>query len=203
MNSMQFFYLDCYLPVQNEVLATAFSLNEILVEKFASSINFKQKIEPHLTVFMGLFPDYSPVQAAMQVVNAEFFPISLEFSKIRLSSDGYVFWDAVNHEKLQALHEKVVEKLNPLRQGLTRDKFLLEKEKFTHAERENIEKYGFPWVMNLFMPHLTLGRLPTNHIESKTEEFLHKLQQSLFCPVESLALGQVGENGTVRSLFSD
>ncbi len=189
MNSMQFFYLDCYLPVQNEVLATAFSLNEILVEKFASSINFKQKIEPHLTVFMGLFPDYSPVQAAMQVVNAEFFPISLEFSKIRLSSDGYVFWDAVNHEKLQALHEKVVEKLNPLRQGFTRDKFLLEKEKFTHAERENIEKYGFPWVMNLFMPHLTLGRLPTNHIEATTEEFLHKLQQSLFCPVGNCSRG--------------
>lgn len=191
------FYLDCFLPVRGMALSRALELNQLLVENFASQIDFKQSIEPHLTVFMGLFPDLKPVQTAINKLNRDFMAFSVSLNGFRLSSDGYLFWEAVADKDLQTLHETVIKVLNPLRAGLFREKFL--EDRYNESERKNINEYGFPWVRELFKPHLTLARLPG--IVAKKELFALLANFSPDCEFEAerLQLGEVGENGTVKA----
>ncbi len=194
---MSFFYLDCYLPLSGPVLNQALEINRLLVNEYASLIDFKQSIKPHLTVFMGLFPDLPPVQAAIEQMNQTFMPFSLDLNGFRLSPDGYVFWEVAPTFGLVALHEKVIIALNPLRNGLIREKYLENIDSFSDSEQENIREFGFPWVMQLFKPHLTLGRINASVDAEKLFLRLGRTAETKSFEVDRLELGQVGDNGTV------
>ena len=194
---MSFFYLDCYLPVHGQVLNQALEINRFLVAEYSSLIDFKQAIKPHLTVFMGLFPVLEPVAAEIEQLNRSFVPFSVSLSCFRLSPDGYLFWEADATSELLALHEKVLSVLNPLRHGLVREKYLENIDSFSNLEQENIREFGFPWVMQLFKPHLTLGRINASFDAEKLFLRLGRTAKATSFEVDRLDLGQVGDNGTV------
>lgn len=191
------FYLDCFLPVQGTALGQALELNQRLVENFASQIDFKQSIEPHLTVFMGLFPEFKQVEATINQLNRDFMPFSVNLSAFRLSPDGYLFWEAAADKDLQTLHETVLKLLNPCRAGLLREKFL--EDRYNESERKNIDEYGFPWVRELFKPHLTLARLPGTVDKKDLVALLANFSPDCKFKVNCLQLGEVGDNGTVKA----
>ncbi|MEW6709287.1 MAG: 2'-5' RNA ligase family protein [Candidatus Riflebacteria bacterium] len=191
------FYLDCFLPVEGQALEKALEINHIMVQRFASQIDFKQNIKPHLTLFMGFFPEINPVQKELLDLNQSFAGFDVHLQGFRLTSEGYLFWDAEEQEELQLLHEKVLESLNPLRNGLIREKFNQSFDSYLPVEQENIKKFGFPWVKHLFNPHLTLAKIsePVNRVEI-LDALKHLCEKSSFS-VKCIMLGRVGENGTV------
>ena len=198
---MDFFYLDCFFPIHGEVLQKSLQINHMLVREFASVIDFKSSIEPHLTLYMGLFPDLAKVVAVVEQLNAEFAAFRASFDRFRLSPDGYIFWEPQTSAQLQALHEKAVEMLNPLRNGLVREKFNENFDSYNSFEQMNIKNFGFPWVMQQFNPHLTLGRIAADVDQKEVLDRLSCFSALLECSFENLQLGQVGENGTVKNLF--
>jgi 2'-5' RNA ligase len=196
---MQVLYLDCFVEISGEPLEQAIQINEKLVENFGSQIDFSSKIEPHLTIFMGLFPaaNLDRIKQNLNSINREFSPFSLTFDHFRISEEGYVFWEPKPCQKLQKLHEQVVQSLNPLRDGLIREKYMNLLSSYTEIEQQLILKFGFPWVNSLFNPHLTLGKIAPERNGSELNQLLQKYSAPEKTTLARLKLGTVGENGTV------
>jgi hypothetical protein len=131
-------------------------------------------------------------------------PCRLLFSDIRFTEDGYVFFDLSRSEDVQKLHEKVIELLNPLRKGLVREKYLQNSSAYNEKESLYINKFGFPWLFDLYAPHLTLGKISFEQFER--EKVLCEIKEIIksmpgwteFFP-SAIAIGNVGNNGTVVS----
>ncbi len=199
-------YLDCYLDLPEEIISFAQNLNQILVKKFSSSIDFSEKARPHVTLYMGFFPSHNKNEIVNQVSNS--LKLSelkkLAFSKIRITTDGYVFWDLELSDGLLDIHSLVIKCLNPLREGLIRDKYLKCIDNYDIKETANINEYGFPWLFDLYSPHLTLGKINTENFEH--EKVRMELEETIagsignveFLP-QKIAVGKVGDNGTVIS----
>lgn len=197
---MKILYLDCFLALPDEVVAKAYDLNRILVEKFASVISFEAQIEPHITLFMGLFPEnqLENVRSEIDIIASANSPLNLDLFQFRMSQDGYIFWDVMVDQPLMDLHQKIVFSLSPLRNGLIRDKFQSSLENFHPEERGNIQKFGFPWVMDLFQPHITLGKLADSNLSLTLPQIFPEVEEFNSFPACRLELGFVGENGVVK-----
>lgn len=188
-------YLDVYLELPDEALEQARALNRRVVSSAGGDVDFEAGRIPHITLYMGLFPEAERASVARELdaVAAETAPFPIVLREIETSRDGYVFWKVVADEPLLRLHERVVTALNVLRRGAIREKFLEDQERFTKEECVYIMKYGFPWVLSRFRPHVTVGHLG----EGATEAV-----ESLGCPeshgeASRIALGSVGERGVI------
>lgn len=188
-------YLDVYLELPGEILDQALTLNRRILSSAGGGVDFGAGRIPHVTLYMGLFPE-AEREAVVRKLNAlaeVTAPIPIALREIEISRDGYIFWNVVADEPLLRMHEHVVAALNPLRRGAIREKFLEDQERFTKEECINIMKYGFPWVMDGFRPHVTVGHL---------EEGAAEAAGTLGCPeargeADRIALGRVGEHGVI------
>jgi len=196
-------YLDAFLELPAELSATVTRLNRQIVSTVGGSIDFSRGMVPHITLYMGLFPAEELERAAngLAAIAADTSPIPLSLRGIEAGAEGYLFLNVEIGEPLRSLHDRIVAVLNPLRQGAIRRKFLDSLERFTPGERENIMNYGFPWLLSLFRPHVTIGKTDAAAAGG--------VARGLTVPAERgvatrLVLGEVGEHGTVvaaRSAF--
>lgn len=188
-------YLDVYLELPDDMLEQARTLNRHIVSSAGGSIDFGAGRVPHITLYMGLFPEAEKASVVHELrsVAEESAPFPIVLREIDTSRDGYVFWNAAVDGSLQGLHERVVEALNPLRHGAVREKFLEDQERFTKEECLYIMKYGFPWVMSRFRPHVTVG-----HLEAGAAETAGRLgSPESRGQASRIALGSVGEHGVI------
>lgn len=188
-------YLDVYLELPDDMLEQARALNRRIVSSAGGGVDFGAGRIPHITLYMGLFPETERASLVRELkpVAAETAPFPIVLREIETSRDGYVFWKVVADEPLMRLHERVVAALNPLRRGAIRDKFLEDQDRFTKDECIYIMKYGFPWVLNRFRPHVTVGHL---------EDGAAAAADALRCPeargeAVRIALGSVGDHGVI------
>ncbi len=188
-------YLDVYLELPEHMLEQAFALNRRVVSSAGGAVDFGAGRIPHITLYMGLFPETerASVVRELKTVAAETPPVPVVLREIETSRDGYLFWKAVADDPLQKLHERVVEALNPLRRGAVRDKFLEDQERFTKEECVYIMRYGFPWVMRRFRPHVTVGHLEAGAAEAAE----HLGTPESRGQASRIALGSVGEHGVI------
>jgi 2'-5' RNA ligase len=188
-------YLDCYLELHGELLKQILDLNKLAVS-YGSQIDFSSRAKPHITLYMGLFPGFNEdkIREKFISIREKFSGIEIQPNGFCISSEGYVFLEIEKTKELIALHEKIVRKLNSLRNGIIRQKYAESMTSFSFAEREMIENYGFPWVLGLFNPHITIGKF-AGEIDNN---FLQKLELSADKGnLTKLDIGFVGDNGTV------
>lgn len=105
---------------------------------------------------------------------------------------GYVDVSFRRNQDVDLLQEKVIALLGPLRAGM-REK---DKPKMTNARGlalENLQKYGYPSIGELFRPHITLAKFP-----AEIEPDLNVLPPSTsFTGVfDRIGLFEMGPNGT-------
>jgi len=192
-------YFDVYLELPADLLEQAFALNRRVVSFAGGGIDFDAGRIPHITLYMGLFPEAerAAIVRELKTVGAETPPLPIILREIETSRDGYVFWKVVADESLLRLHERVVMALNPMRRGAVREKYLEDQERFTKEECLYIMKYGFPWVMSRYRPHVTVGHLGEGATEAA---------ESLGCPeargeASRIVLGSVGEHGVILEAY--
>ncbi|MFZ2957457.1 MAG: DUF1045 domain-containing protein [Candidatus Ozemobacteraceae bacterium] len=114
---------------------------------------------------------------------------------LEISPEGYLFWRVLLDAPLARLHKAVVEVLDPLRNGAVRPKFLDLIDQYKPHEQENIRRYGFPWVLEDFSPHITLGAVEPR-LTKEVGQNLHPPERTF--PARALGLGTVGNSGVVR-----
>lgn len=104
----------------------------------------------------------------------------------------YVDIEYVRTKEFSELQDRIIKKLNPVRDGL-RDIDEKRLESVGGEEKENIQKYGYRSVGNQFHPHLTFTRF-----SSDQQDVLQILpSQTIFNgKYEAIGLYEMGDNGT-------
>ena len=187
-------YLDAFLELPATIAAAALAANERLSRLPHTQIRFADGRTPHVTLFMGLFPEkhLPALCAVLRRIAASTPPFSLQMESCELSGEGYLFWKVHRSAPLQQLHESVACALTPYREGAVREKFQRLGGGFSYAERQSLQRYGFPWAGPLFRPHVTLTRFSV-----APPTLPHVLPAPLSEGVSGLGLGTVGSHGSL------
>lgn len=189
-------YLDCFLELPAEAIEIARELNREIVQRIGGAVDFSRGTIPHITLYMGLFPasEQLAITETISRCTAGTPPFPVQLGGLEVSREGYLFWPILRSEPLEDLHRRLVTQLNPLRRGAIRSKFLETIDRYSLQEQGSIRNYGFPWVLEGFSPHVTIG--------ASTPEAALSVAGNLEPPAYSfvaqhLGLGPVGESGVV------
>lgn len=109
--------------------------------------------------------------------------------------DNYVDAEYVKSKELINLQRKVIDKLNPIRDGL-REKDKARLNDAIGETRSNLINYGYRFVGKMFAPHLTFTRFKNNQ-----ENILQLLppKESFNGKYSTLGIFEMGDNGTCVS----
>jgi|SRR5579872_1234300 len=157
----------------------------------------------HITIYS---PEYAEEQTdnvikALEELSKSFQPINFKFLKLA-SRQGYIGIEYKRTSEIQDVHEKLVNTLNPLRQGLVRDKYKNQdyKMNFSKEQIDNIEQYGYPDAMKLYKPHLTITRLKNEDVAKTITTGLNQNFEDF--TVNKIGIYKMGEHGTATALIS-
>ncbi len=153
----------------------------------------EQTLIPHCSLYMVQLK-----QADLDKISALLAQIAQTTSIQDLQPTGYV-QDAgyidVSYDcpdSLVALQNKVLEAINPLRDGL-RPKDAARLEAASGIVRENLETYGYRGVGELFRPHITFTRVAGTEPVDLSDL---PAPQAFARKFTKLALCEMGDNGT-------
>lgn len=159
---------------------------------------------PHLTIYSPEFPKKSLDKILDQI---EAITSGTKTFGCRLldlhTHDGYIDVEAELSSQFKKLHETIIEKLNPLREGHLREKYTVEENlmKLKLAQRENIQAYGYPDAMELYRPHLTLIRLEDpDEAKKLTKEIGWDIYELI---VDTIAAFTMSSHGTCTGVIKE
>lgn len=160
------------------------------------------KFYPHLSLYMFQLDeaDIPKVKNVLSDIAANLEPVTAKATHYSLGTGwgvGYVDPEYVVSEELRSLQQRIIEAINPIRAGM-RDSDIAKMQDATGIKLENLRKYGYPAVGELFRPHVTLSRLKEHRPE--VLDLLPDIHDFDGAFVE-LGLYEIGSNGTcIRQL---
>jgi hypothetical protein len=186
-------------------IETARRLGEILGGKYDCyySLDDKSYI-PHISVYQAQYPrkNIELVRKYTVEAAAETTSFTVEVKSYQ-TYYTFIFWNLLQNPSLTNLHYRLLEKLNPLREGLLMPHLTttgyMTGEKFTEEEAEAVQKYGTIVVGKLFKPHITLARLKKVIPDEELKKVLP--QTSSTFKVSSIYIGKMGDHGTVTDIL--
>ncbi len=162
-----------------------------------------KRFHPHITIYSPEYPEARLDKILETVSEVSQKTISPRFMfKGIIQNQGFIGIEFDYLPEIRFIHERIVAKLNPLREGHIRQKYLSDYNmNFSDEKVENIEKYGYPNSMSLYHPHLTLIRLAD---EGLAENFVKEIDWPIKTfKAENIAIFTMGENGTCRKLIKE
>lgn len=156
---------------------------------------------PHLTVYGSKFPrkNLKNLKSRFSHVAKELQPFLLTFSAKSVIT-GTVFIDAELTEKLYSLHEKVVDTLNPLREGAY-DLEELELPNLTEDMKRSLIKYGMLLGKKEYIPHVTVAR-PFDNKRCNEALGLLPTRIDFQTVAKRISLIEPGPNGTCGKIIT-
>jgi 2'-5' RNA ligase len=143
--------------IPEDILNKLKSINNLLSEKYKSKLKTEFiSYRPHITIYQIEIPSSNEKEVINQMKK-----ITWESKKIFFQSDtfsikwNYIAYSFIRSIDIQEFHKKIVESLNPFREWLIKNKYD-NLENFTKIEKENILNYWYPYVINAYIPHVTI-----------------------------------------------
>jgi len=179
-------------------------------KKFGSKYKSKfildgKNFYPHITIYPADYPakNLQYILDGIENVSTRFKPVKMIFSKIEYHG-GYIMVYFEQTPEIQELHKRIVETLDGFRDNYINDKYsdleYLDVKGFNNLEKENIKKYGYPYVMDCYYhPHLSLIKL-------EDVEDVKTIIDSIDWDIESfdinkLVLHKIAENGAAVEII--
>jgi 2'-5' RNA ligase len=196
----EFVRLNIALKPPKFVSEAAIAMSRELRKKFESHFVLDgSQVLPHITIYSPEFPSENLEKILKAVGSAVAGEKKLKLREERFETEeGFIGVKFFLTDEGRRFHERIVAALSPLRGEHLRPKYeTAEYAKKTSPEKmENIRKYGYGNVMNLYRPHLTITRIKD---ESRAEAII----QDLKWPVVEFEAGEVGvfrmgDHGTCR-----
>jgi 2'-5' RNA ligase len=153
---------------------------------------------PHITIYLAEFPqkNFSKIIRAVSNVVMNQKPFTLSFKSFK-TEYGYINITLEKTETLRSIHENIVRNINTFREGHLREKYRASSlflNQFSDKERSYIIQYGFPYLMDLYRPHLTVSYFEDHKIAEKISKKLS--WENKTCTVDKISIYTVGEHGT-------
>lgn len=198
-------------------LNTAFILPEDILERVVQlSRELSNKSEtyftldnlnfyPHITIYPPVYPENNVdrVLKELEILTSKLHSVNLIFTDIQ-TIQGWIgiYFDLTL--ELKRLHQEIVGRLNPLREGALRDKYKNGSDymmNFSNEQVRNIQSYGYPDAMTLYKPHLTITRFKN---ESIAEQVADKIKWDISdFIVERIGVHLTGEHGTCTKRIAE
>ncbi|OFY63295.1 MAG: hypothetical protein A3H98_11280 [Bacteroidetes bacterium RIFCSPLOWO2_02_FULL_36_8] len=155
---------------------------------------------PHISIYMSEFPlkNLRKIRKLLEQISSEVKPFEIRSSIHSQKMDGYVYMNYHKTRDIRELQKKVINLLNPLREGLIREKDMVKMPDLNNAQHENIMRYGYRNVGSQFDPHLTFTKL-----EKSTRGYLSEFKDiDLSFNITEIGLFYQGDHGTCRKLIA-
>lgn len=156
------------------------------------------KYYPHMSLYMFQLneADIPKVEEVLTRIAKNTQTVSAEATTYSLGTGfgvGYVDPEYKVTEELSSLQNTVVEAVNPIRAGM-RESDIKKMQDAEGIKLQNLQKYGYPAIGDLFRPHITLTRLKEHN--PKVLELLPQDVTTFSGVFDRLGLFEMGENGT-------
>lgn len=156
------------------------------------------KYYPHMSLYMFQLneTDIAKVEEVLTRIARDTKPVSAKATTYSLGTGfgvGYVDPEYEVTEELSRLQNKVVEAVNPIRAGM-RESDIKKMQDAEGIKLDNLKKYGYPAIGELFRPHITLTRLKEHN--PKVLELLPQDVTTFSGVFDRLGLFEMGDNGT-------
>lgn len=188
---------DVVLLPSPELAAKAIDASKLL-EEFDSLFTLKDgEFYAHMSLYMFQLDEESigAVKEVLVEIARNANSITATATIYRLGEGfgiGYIDPEYEVTDELSSVQEKVVSAINPIRAGM-REKDVAKMQDATGLKLENLQKYGYPAIGELFRPHITLTRLKDHKPEALNA--LPDINQ--FSGVfDRIGLFEMGDNGT-------
>lgn len=114
---------------------------------------------PHVTVYQLECPlkNLDELSSTISSIAKATTNMSLVANSIGMLPGRFVAWIILPNDKLEELHNCVLEKANPLREGMFLERGIPHSSGRSPLEDENLRRYGMTLVGSLYTPHITLG----------------------------------------------
>jgi 2'-5' RNA ligase len=190
------------LPIEVAQLVAEIS-SEISQKDETYFVIDNQNIFAHITIYSPEYParNLEKVLEAIEKLAKEFSAPKFIFQEVKVGQ-GFVTLNFDYSEEIKMIHEKVVEKLNPLRENRVRQKYTDSyMMKFSEEKNENIRKYGYPDSIAFYHPHMSLARLKDADLAEKVAKEIQWPVKEL--KIERLGAYKMGEHGTCVELIKE
>jgi hypothetical protein len=138
-------------------------------------------IEPHIThLLLPLFEnEFYKLQETLHKYLSNLKPFEIKIGGISISKKRKFFALEIHDPKLARFHAELLKLVEPYRKGAVREKDLkrLGDNFYNSKEVENIKKFGYPRVLKLNKPHITLGSC--EHDQCNLNEIRNELEKIL------------------------
>jgi len=156
---------------------------------------------PHVTLYSPEYPqvNYNRVISSVKSIAKQTSKIIAEPGRIK-TNGGYVWLEILKTRSIKKLHEAVVVKLNPLRKGHLREKYQDPEilDQLSSKQKKNIANFGYPNVLNLYDPHLTITRFKDPKLATKLVKNLRWKKIFVF---NKIGVFTTGKYGTCKKLL--
>lgn len=164
----------------------------------SASYKFTENNRPHLNLYDLDVPErnISEITPALNNVLSNMRSFEVKILKIGYFNFGAIFLEVEKHPLLINLHNVVVETVYKYNGNCVCKDYLQPWRKYTHEQAEMLEKYGNPFVLKEFQPHISVGFIKAPEEILKTHvEVLNKLLSMNSFKIEKISLVDDAEKG--------
>lgn len=173
-------------------------------EQITSDIRLNRKnMRAHISLYNVLFPEknLAEVDRRLEILTADLSPIELHFDGTSRVKE-YVFVDAQVNDILYAMHMRVIEALNDLREGHHYEQALAlagDNEQM----RSNILEVGMMLARKNFQPHVTVAHTQTEGEAEAARSILSHRSPKIQTTVPSIHTVKSGPWGTCKKIIKE
>lgn len=197
--------LNIVLLPDKTVFNKALSFSNKITQKLDCEFELNgNQFRPHITLYQGYYPDRN-VQAlfdALENISKQNQQIEVQMGNFDLSHGTFVFWSCVKTSALQKLHDKIIEKINPLREGNIAPNTLEMLPGLPDNEKAMVKATGSILNKELFYPHITLTRLKNASDGPSALRLIGQEDKVSFVP-SMLAVAHLGPQGTISKIVTE
>ena len=161
---------------------------------------------PHISIYSIEIPqkNLSKIFNSIEETISTVKPFKLKFNGYEIR-DGYVVLFCDKSLELKKLHRKILDEINPLRDNLIRDKYKDQSvmDKLTAKEKKYAIEYGYPGVLDLYRPHLTLIRYIKDIEIDKVLYVLNSKWKLTEIEVNAITVFEMQSSGTCVKILKD
>jgi len=207
LNNMKYKRLNIILIVDNKSRKKALNL--------ASSIGMGKKevfhiddknYFTHITIYSPEFPEKNTPKVIKAIEEISEGMDKFDLLVVGLNAeDGFVIINFEKTDRVAKTHETVVNALNQFRNGKIREKYLneIKEGKYSKEQVEMIQKYGYPNVLKLYRPHLTLGRLTSQEVAERVVGNLNSSNDLKTMKIIGIGISEMSPNGTCTNIIKE
>lgn len=158
---MKKIFISITVLPDEKINSAVLSLNQTLSKKIKiAPIDFTDTEFAHVSLYNATFPDYnlSDIKNTLNIIfqNAKTLELVPEKIKYKYNFISIVFKKTDNISNLQ---DVIIDRLNPLREGMLQSKYIEQAEVYSAEELSNAHLYGYPFCRDQFSPHMTIATL--------------------------------------------